>query len=1149
MKFNRLRLSGFKTFVDPTELLIEPGLTGVVGPNGCGKSNLLEALRWVMGETSFKSLRGSVMDDVIFSGSSGRPARNTAEVTLTLDNSSRLAPAQFNNEDTIEVSRRIEREAGSAYRINAREARARDVQMLFADAATGAHSVALVRQGQIGEIISAKPKIRRVILEEAAGISGLHHRRHEAELRLRAAEQNLQRIDDVIGGIDVQLVALQRQARQAARYKGISVKIREAESLLLHLRWKEATSNAHQAEQERKKAAEEAAGITVRTGAAAKSEIDAAEKISPRRKGEAEAAAALQRLRNKDRALIADAERSDERRKELLTRIDHTAADIARENKILADQAKQIEVLSQEEINIKQSLKDNTKAQKISVEKVEITRETVGIKDESLSEHIKTLIELRNSHKNAAIRLADCKNRSERLKRDALRIDQELAASCDLIAEDASSKEAEVAEAQRKLTTLEGKAAEAAERLETTRSNEHSAREKAVDAERTLSRLEAEAAALGPIAGANDDQTGTIVSQVSVMPGYETAFSAALGDDIDASTAPDTTMRWRALDPLTHSPELPEGADPLNQFVTGPDALNRRLTFTGVVTAGEGDLLQRRLMPGQRLVTRDGDLWRWDGFIARAGAKTSASKRLAAGNRLNILAIEIDAARDVHTSLRTAYEVVHQGSVKAETNDRKYRETWRLAGQKLDHSRAELANYERKASEQRAKSTALQQEKERISSETEEARTALDVAETIQINLEPIDATEAQILPLRDDLEQERTLLSTAEADVHAISRMNLTAEQSLKRIFHDYQRWQAMAGSARIQISKLTDRRKDIETEAEELREIPADIAAQREKLANTIMNAEKTLRISADRLSSSESELGKLRAQLRFLEASMAEARETLARTEEREEAAQERLTSAVQIIRDDLNCAPEEVLLKARLDDQKLAQPNAAAIEEQLYKSRAERERLGPVNLRAEEESYEQQERSSELRSERDDLDKAIRRLRHGIGTLNAEARGRLVNAFDSVNKHFGELFKTLFGGGSASLKMTESDDPLEAGLEVIAHPPGKRPQTLTLLSGGEQALTAFALILAVFRTNPSPICVLDEVDAPLDDHNVERFCNLVTKLAKETGTRFLVITHHPYTMARMDRLFGVTMAEPGVSKLVSVDLDTAESIHEA
>ena len=1148
MKFTRLRLSGFKSFVDPTELLIEPGLTGIVGPNGCGKSNLLEALRWVMGETSFKSLRGSAMDDVIFSGSADRPARNTAEVTLTLDNAERRAPAQFNSEDTIEVSRRIEREAGSAYRINAREARARDVQMLFADAATGAHSVALVHQGQIGELIAARPQVRRVILEEAAGISGLHHRRHEAELRLRAAEQNLQRIDDVIGEIDTQLVALQRQARQAARYKSVASRIRSAEALMLHLRWTDASGAAAAAADEHKSAAIHVADLARRAAAASSAENAAAEKIAPLRQDEAEAAAGLQRLRNEDRTLAADAERTGERRRDLERRIEQIAADIERERAIIADHTAQIEALAGEEAAIRAGLEDGESARAAAADRAGAAKRALEAAEAALSERMGALIELRGEHANAAARRDECDARAARLEGEIARIAGEIAAAGQGEAVDLATHEDAIEDARAGLARIEAAMESATAGLERERGEERAARDQVAEAEHRLARLEAEAAALGRVAGARNGPRGTLVESVTVVPGLEMALAAALGDDLDASTLPDAKMRWRELEPIAASEGLPEGAEPLGQFVNGPPALARRLAFTGVVAAGEGELLQRRLTPGQRLVSREGDLWRWDGFVMRAGAETAASKRLAARNRLDALALEIDTAREILDAARASHRATAEAVARAEQGDRDARRAWSEAGQWLNQARAELSAAERKAHARQENLRAFQSRKDAIAADLEQVRAAAERAREVLGRLTPLDELEAEIEPLRAALAAARDDFTKAETHIRALDREAEASRQRLGRIAVELTRWNGRSDNANAHVIALAERRADAAAEAEQLRDVPQDIAARRARLADAVAEADKARSIAADRLAKAETTLGRLRTDARLLQASLTEARETLARADARREAADERLAAAGQAIRDELSCAPGDALEHAGLAPG-ADLPDLARIEQQLVNARAERERLGAVNLRAEDEASEQQERAAGLRAEREDLDKAIRRLRHAIGTLNSEARGRLVQAFDSVNRHFGELFQTLFAGGTASLAMTDSDDPLEAGLEVVARPPGKRPQTLTLLSGGEQALTAFALILAVFRTNPSPICVLDEVDAPLDDHNVERFCDLVTTLAGDSGTRFLVITHHPYTMARMDRLFGVTMAERGVSRLVSVDLDTAERFREA
>ena len=1156
MKFDRLRLSGFKSFVDPVDLQILPGLTGVVGPNGCGKSNLLEALRWVMGETSYKSMRGAGMEDVIFSGTTGRPSRNNAEVSLLLDNKDKTAPPEFNDEENVEVTRRIERDAGSAYRINGRDVRAKDVQLLFADASTGARSPALVRQGQIGELINAKPEARRKILEEAAGISGLHTRRHDAELRLRGAESNLEKVDDTLENLHNNLRALKRQVRQATRYKNLSGQIKEVEALALHLRWQQALDAATEAENALAAAEESVASLTRDSAGASTEQLAAQEALPPLREKEAECAAIYRRLTIEQDGLEKEAQRAAETVSRLSAQIETIQEDARREQDVLKDAENQLKQITEEkkilqEKNAGASGKAVRAAEKAAQEKCDASEKRLAEAENDLNAIIRKLAAHQARKTDITAALENNRKKHTRIEEERTRLEQER----DTLLEEGVSE----TRRQELKTTISAlsedykKAAEsvqsAHDQLAACNKQAETCAEPSRQAHAVLERLLGEQSALQAILSASEDaDTPGLIETLKVETGYEAALGAAFGDDLNAPSDAEAAAHWLALPPFSEPPSLPEGATPLSGFVHGSDVLGRSLSLVGLVDRSKGAALQKHLSAGQRLVSLEGDLWRWDGFCATADAKTPAAQRLAQMNRLDALTSEIAMAE---TNAHAADEAAQTAKSKvrdATEVDNNCRAQLKQIQMKLTEAREELSEVETGAEKQISRLAAIEEACQRMTSDIDELADMIKASDAdLQALVDGGDALTSEQSTHQELVGEARSVYEQDRAERENLVRERNERENRLKRLLQDIDSWQSRLENSRQQIESLKARQTQTEQEKQEAESIPQILAERSSALVEQINLAETNRKQAADTLAEAEKRLAEADKHHRAAQSALSEVRETRAALEAKTTAAKERLEEIGQHIKDTLHCAPEDALAIANFDPEKKF-PESEEIEAKLERYRRERESLGGVNLRAEEESEEVEAQINEIQTERDDLSQAINKLRYGIGQLNREGRERLLAAFETVNGHFAKLFTQLFGGGTAELKLTESDDPLEAGLEIIAHPPGKKPQVMSLLSGGEQALTAMSLIFAVFLTNPSPICVLDEVDAPLDDANVERFCNMLTNIAETSDTRFLIITHHALTMARVNRLFGVTMQERGVSQLISVDLATAEQFAE-
>ena len=1148
MKLTRLRLLGFKSFVEPTDFLIEPGLTGVVGPNGCGKSNLVEALRWVMGETSHKSMRAAEMDDVIFSGTNNRPGRNSAEVAIRIDNSKHQAPSQFNEHETIDISRRIEREKGSLYRINGSEVRARDVMTLFADASTGSRSPALVHQGRIGEIIQAKPEQRRRVLEEAAGISGLHARRHEAELRLKAAETNLLRVEDVVKQLASQIDALKRQARQAIRYRNVSAEVRKAEAMLFHLRWRNAKTEIDESERAKDLSIRAVAAATLAQSEAGKGREGVAEKLPALRETLAKAAAGLQRLVIARETLDAEEARAKERIAELDRRLTQLGEDIARERALAADAESALERLASEEKALTQESETNTKRRGGVDERAAAADAVVAEAEKSFGELTGALADLAARRRELE---SDTREQTERLGRiesELGNIAAGLAAAAsgrpDIAALSAALESAQTTVGEAEKTAVSAEAAHAA-----ARERHESVRAPLTDAEQTLQRLETESKTLMKLlAFESKNMWPPVMDNITVEKGFEAALGAALGDDLDAPIDASAPMHWMGAASAGADPKLPAGAEPLAKHVKAPPELARRLAHIGVVSRADGPKLVAKLQSGQRLVSHEGDLWRWDGYTAAAHAPTGAARRLSQRSRLADIDGEMNAARVEVEAKRQAVMAARAETVAAAAAEAEARLRWRDRQRDADAARDLYAAAEREVGRYAARMSALNEAQARLAANRDETSAAKGEAERALAALPPTAKLESQLTAVRGDIESKRTRLAEARAEAQALAREAELAVRRMAAIAEERQAWTGRRESALAQLTTIEARSREAKDELATLADTPKIFAEKRRGLIDQIEKAEAERRAAADRLAETENVLSEADRAIRAALEALSAAREEAARAEERLESAKRRLTDIAHEIKDRLEVEPEAVAALAEIAEGE-ALPEVGNIEGELEKLRRDRERLGAVNLRAEEELREVEEGHGKLTTERDDLVEAIKRLRQGILNLNKEARERLLASFAVVNGHFQRLFTELFGGGAAELQLIEHDDPLEAGLEILAKPPGKKPATLSLLSGGEQALTALALIFAVFLTNPAPICVLDEVDAPLDDHNVERFCDLLDEMTRSTDTRFVIITHNPITMARMNRLFGVTMAERGVSQLVSVDLDVAVKLREA
>ena len=1135
MIFHSLKMAGFKSFADAAEINIERGLTGIVGPNGCGKSNIVEGLRWVMGESSARQMRGSEMDDVIFAGTEQRPARNLAEITLELDNRQRSAPAEFNNSDEIEITRKIERGKGSSYYVNTKPARARDIQLLFADVATGARSSGIVSQGRVGAIVGAKLTDRRALLEEAANIRGLHARRHEAELRLRSAESNLERLDDVIASLIEQRDSLKKQARQAARYRSVADRIRKAEAQLLLASWSVATTDLTTADtdlMQTKSAVEDRTQLAAKS-ATARAEISAS--LPQLRQAEAERAAAYQRLSINREELDREEERLQQAIQQLADRQAQLRADITRETGLRDDAKIAIQQLNDEARQLADEIAEATPRQAETAQNLKAVRASATMAEMAFADAIAALraaantrtaltnrqndITARQAVANASLAGLATNELDKQAKTAAI---EEISAEADF---HAANKALETADTELTAATATAEAAETARRYSAAQ----------------IARLQAEIDALQYLLADQDDgEARPVVDQLSVRDGMETALAAYLADELSLPVGGGRRGYWQSA-PQKTDLEPPAGTTALASYVTGVQALTTALAGVGVIEDPvQAEPLQAQLRPGQAITSKDGSLWRWDGFVRLASKANKNAERIRQRQRLDQLQRELTASSKKAEKDRNNAQHTQDILVQCQT--------------KLNDCRAASLSAEKKYGEMRR-----QAESDALKAEAAQIRAA-ELTQTLHDLAISLADCEAEITSLGDDAAlsaAETSTRQTAESAREALtaamqtqSRLGETiknAENRRRTCDHEANAWQIRLDGAAGRIAELENRLADSMQEQQRLDDLPGSIAKRRMEIGDQLEQAENARQEAADALRFAENKLAEAETLQREADTALAEAREIQIRAEGHQERCTTRLADLEARTFEKLNCAPDAVADIADTDDPS-SLPGIDVLEDRVQKSLRERDNIGPVNLRAEAEMEDVTTRITDMETERDDLLAAIAKLRAAISQLNREGRERLLKSFAEVNQHFKTLFNKLFGGGTAELQLTDADDPLEAGLEILASPPGKRLQSLSLLSGGEQALTALAIIFAVFLTNPAPICILDEVDAPLDDSNVVRFCDLLREICSQTDTRFLIVTHHRMTMARMDRLFGITMEQRGISKLVSVDLQSAEKIRD-
>lgn len=1141
MKFQSVRISGFKSFLEPTEIQMNMGLTGVVGPNGCGKSNIVEAIKWIMGENSARQMRGDGMDDVIFSGTNERPSRNFAEVSIKLDNSEKKAPAIFNHYDEIEITRKIEREKGSVYRVNGKQVRARDIQLIFADNGTGARSSGIVGQGRIAQIIDSNPEDRRVILEEAANIKGLHSRRHEAELKLKGASDNLDRLSDIEQTYKEQLIELEKQGRKAARYRSVGERIRKAEATLFFNLMNNAKKEANDLEIQLKKANENVSQGQIKVAEHIKSQLHLANKIPDLKKDEAEKAATLQTLNITKIKLDEEKSSAQNTLQNIKNQINLINNDIARESEIKEDAKKSLSTLLTEEKNLKEDSENfSTKITK-ATDLVKKLRSISDAADDKLSTITSEIYSIKSDKSDLEKRINNLKQKIEVTQNQLANFNIEDDKNRFKLDKEKIINLKKLIQENNQLNDGYKVELEKLEKLETRLIEEKNT------AVFEFNKVNLEFDSLSTLLGRDTLNSNTLEKTIGNINNLEEAIGSVLGETLLAPILSDdqsteNTTYWRD-DFKTISPaSLPESVIPIVTKITKSSILDTALKGVGIVNNKEiAFKLQKKLTFGQALTTPSGGLWRWDGFVQPQGVQNSYSERLQQIARLRLLQNKLP-------SLEENQSLSEKRLDECFNNIKKYKDDLSNLQVKLsslisESNQLELQNT--KVESKLLSSEALIKELKNTERMSLEELSELEKEFNNSVNLPSLLAEE---LKVRNNADQSRNELTDAMAAEQQIKSEESFQSRNLIQLGHQKENWKVREEEAKTRLISLEERLKTSQDEKNRLSTLPESFEKKEAELNIKIEEAISNRNIAADQLVKNETSLNDADKQVREAEKVVSTLREEMIKIEALLNLSKAKIQNIEERVFEKLKIKSTELnkFINTKEEDQPIK--SIEILEKTLQRLLNERETLGAVNLRAEDEMNEMLNKIEVMSKERVDLEEAIAKLRSGIFELNKEGRQRLKESFEEVNENFKQLFQKLFGGGNAELRLVGNEDPLQAGLEVLASPPGKKMQLLSLLSGGEQALTAISLIFSVFLCNPAPICILDEVDAPLDDTNVGRFCDLLNQIVDETNTYFMVITHHRLTMAKMDRLFGVTMEQKGISKLVSVDLEQASRIRD-
>ena len=1141
MKFQSVRISGFKSFLEPTEIQMNMGLTGVVGPNGCGKSNIVEAIKWIMGENSARQMRGDGMDDVIFSGTNERPSRNFAEVSIKLDNSEKKAPAIFNHYDEIEITRKIEREKGSVYRVNGKQVRARDIQLIFADNGTGARSSGIVGQGRIAQIIDSNPEDRRVILEEAANIKGLHSRRHEAELKLKGASDNLDRLSDIEQTYKEQLIELEKQGRKAARYRSVGERIRKAEATLFFNLMNNAKKEANDLDIQLKKANENVSQGQIKVAEHTKSQLHLANKIPDLKKDEAEKAATLQTLNITKIKLDEEKSSAQNALQNIINQINLINNDIARESEIKEDAKKSLSTLLTEEKNLKEDSENfSTKITK-ATDLVKKLRSISDAADEKLSTITSEIYSIKSDKSDLEKRINNLKQKIEVTQNQLANFNIEDDKNRFKLDKEKIINLKKRIQENNQLNDGYKVELEKLEKLETRLIEEKNT------AVFEFNKVNLEFDSLSTLLGRDTLNSNTLEKTIGNINNLEEAIGSVLGETLLAPILSDdqsteNTTYWRD-DFKTISPaSLPESVIPIVTKITKSSILDTALKGVGIVNNKEiAFKLQKKLTFGQALTTPSGGLWRWDGFVQPQGVQNSYSERLQQIARLRLLQNKLP-------SLEENQSLSEKRLDECFNNIKKYKD--------------DLSNLQVKLSSLISESNQLELQNTKVESKLLSSEALIkELKNTERMSLEELSELEkefnnslnlpsllAEELKVRNNADQSRNELTDAMAAEQRIKSEESFQSRNLIQLGHQKENWKVREEEAKTRLISLEERLKTSQDEKNRLSTLPESFEKKEAELNIKIEEAISNRNIAADQLVKNETSLNDADKQVREAEKVVSTLREEMIKIEALLNLSKAKIQNIEERVFEKLKIKSTELnkFINTKEEDQPIK--SIEILEKTLQRLLNERETLGAVNLRAEDEMNEMLNKIEVMSKERVDLEEAIAKLRSGIFELNKEGRQRLKESFEEVNENFKQLFQKLFGGGNAELRLVGNEDPLQAGLEVLASPPGKKMQLLSLLSGGEQALTAISLIFSVFLCNPAPICILDEVDAPLDDTNVGRFCDLLNQIVDETNTYFMVITHHRLTMAKMDRLFGVTMEQKGISKLVSVDLEQASRIRD-